>query len=71
MAQFISINTNNNTVDVNVASIETVVYTNGVSVFTLKNKAKITANGDWQRKFRKFLASGANWTDGEVYEYNR
>ena len=59
--------------DINISHVQAILY-NPVSqttLFTLKYNQSIAAHGDWTDRFRKFLASGANWTDGEVYEYNK
>ena len=71
--KFIRVEVNGRKAEINVSHIQSIIYDpkNGYTIFTLKFNQSIQAKGDWSKRFPKFLSSGANWTDGEVYEYNK
>lgn len=59
-------------IEVNVSHVERVQYhkDTNCTTFTCKHKSGIiVAKGDWSNKWRAFIASGAVWTDGKIYEY--
>lgn len=59
--------------EINVSHVQAILYNpaSNSTIFTLRYNQSIAAQGDWTNRFRKFLASGASWTDGDIYEYNR
>ena len=71
--KFMRVEVNGRMMDVNAAHIQSLCYDpyEGHTIITLKFNQSSTAKGDWSKRFPKFMASGANWTDGQVYEYNK